>query len=416
MSPELADGLYGADDPANTVAAWPYRPLERAGRGGSATVWLARNATGQRVALKVGHGASERLRFADEAMRLTLAVSPALPALIDIGLVPAAACAALGVSPDAPYLALEWVDGAPLDPRSLSDAQRIPVALAVARDLGRALAELHAAGLAHGDVKPHNVLFDPTTRRARPIDLGLSEVISERRVVGATPRYLAPEHRSPGQGSDARARDLWALGLSLAELASAELAESERPAERVLELQLDALIERIVRPLLRASAGARPAADWVYRQARSELGDEETPVERRQRAAASLRRAYINVRRPWLTRVALGETLELRVSGLAAAWLGQAAAVLADVARVRGELATVGERKRHLVEDLGALDQERLLLRLLGPAERPLASLAAATDAELLERLERSISAQSPRNVEGLVLSPAARDDRPLDE
>jgi serine/threonine-protein kinase PknK len=412
MSPELANGPSG---PAGAVAGWPYQPLERAGRGGSATVWLARDHAGNRVALKVGHGAAERSRFAEEAMRLTLAISPALPTLLDVGLVPAAACAALGVSPDAPFLALEWVDGTALDPKSLHDAERTEVTLAVARDLGRALGELHAAGLAHGDVKPHNVLFDCRLRRARPIDLGLSELVSERRVVGGTPRYLAPEHRAPGQGSDARARDLWALGLLLAELASAAVAHGERPAELAHELRLDARVEGIIRPLLRASAGARPAADWVYRQAQSALGEEETREERRRRAAASLRRAYTSVRRPWLERVALGDTLELRVSGLAEVWLSQAALVLADVARVRGVSSPHGERRRHVVEDLGALDQERLLLRLLGPSEREAAALAAPTDAELLERLERSISTQSPRNVEGLVLSPAARDDRHLD-
>ena len=65
----------------------------------------------------------------------------------------------------------------------------------MARDLGRALADLHAAGLAHGDVKPHNVLFDAARGRARPVDLGLSELVAETRVTGATPRYLAPEYR-----------------------------------------------------------------------------------------------------------------------------------------------------------------------------------------------------------------------------
>jgi transcriptional regulator with GAF, ATPase, and Fis domain/tetratricopeptide (TPR) repeat protein len=416
MSPELADELCRTlDVGASSVAVWPYRVLERAGRGGSATVWLAHDERGSRLALKVGHEPTERARFAEEAMRLTLAVSPALPALLDIGLVPASACAALGVCPDAPFLALEWVDGTPLEPTSLPDAERTEVALVVARDLGRALSDLHSAGLAHGDVKPHNVLFDRRSGRARPVDLGLSELVSERRVVGGTPRYLAPEHRSPGLGSDARARDLWALGLLLAELASPIVARSDRPAECALELPLDARVARIVRALLRSAAGARPAADWVHRQAATALGWEETPEERRLRAAASLRRAYTSVRRPWLERVALGDTLELRVSGQAHAWLAQAAAVLTHVARVSGVPDPQNERRHHVVEDLGALDQERLLLRWIGPSEGSAAALAAPTDAALLARLERSISEQSPRNVEGLVLSPAARDERHLD-
>src|SRR5690606_36248599 len=206
MPPELTVGLE---------TEWGYRPLQRAGRGASASVWLARGARGQPVALKVGHSGAERARFASEATRLALAVSPALPALLELGLVPPAACPFFGVAVGAPFLALEWIEAVALDARGLPDADRAHVALIVARDMGRALADLHFVGLAHGDVKPDNVLIDLAAGRARPVDLGLSELVSERRVVGATPRYLAPEYRGAGLGSDARSRDLWALGLTL---------------------------------------------------------------------------------------------------------------------------------------------------------------------------------------------------------
>jgi serine/threonine-protein kinase PknK len=408
MPPELTAGLGGE---------WRYKPLERVGRGGSGSVWLARDASGARVALKVGHGASERARFAGEASRLALALSPALPALIEVGLVPVGIQSTLGSSPGAPYLALEWVEGIPLDPAALPAADRVHVALIVARDLGRALADLHSAGLAHGDVKPANVLYEPKAQRARPIDLGLSEMVTERGVVGATPRYLAPEYRGAGQGSDARARDLWALGLTLAELADEGVACSPDPAERARTCQLDPRLEPLVRPLLRSAAGARPAADWVHRRAAHALGEHESRTERHQRAHAALRRAYLSIRRPWLERVARGEALEMRVTGLAEQWLGRAAAIMTDVARVRGAGSAPGERRRLVVEDLSVLDQERLLLRLIGPSERGLGTLAAPSDAELLERLSRSIDEQTPRNVAGLVLSQPVRQrlERPLD-
>jgi serine/threonine-protein kinase PknK len=406
MPPELTPG------PGDE---WRYKPIERIGRGGSGSVWLARDAAGARVALKIGHGGTERERFAGEATRLALAMSPALPVLFEVGLVPAGACAFFGVPHGAPFLALEWLDGAALDPRRVPDADRVALALVVARDLGLALADLHAAGLAHGDVKPQNVLFDRVSQRARLVDLGLSEVVSERRVIGATPRYLAPEYRGAGAGSDARARDLWALGLTLAELADARVAESDSPAERVHTCQLDARLEPLARPLLRAAAGARPSAEWVHRQAASALGAVDLPERRRQRGAAALRRAYLSTRRPWLERVANGDVLELRVTGLAEQWLGRASAIMADVARVRGGSGAPSERRRHVVEDLAALDQQRLLLRLIGPAEQALGALTAETDAELLELLARSIDEQTPRHVEGLVLSHPAREARPLD-
>src|SRR5690606_14115328 len=114
-----------------------------------------------------GHSGAERVRFAGEATRLTLAVSPALPSLFEVGLVPAAACHSLEVAVGAPFLALEWMEGTALAPQALHDAERSTLALIVARDMGRALADLHGAGLAHGDVKPHNVLFHAATKRAR---------------------------------------------------------------------------------------------------------------------------------------------------------------------------------------------------------------------------------------------------------
>jgi len=397
------------------LAEWPYRLQERVGRGGSASVWLARDAAGQRVALKVGHGSAERELFASEAVRLVLAVSPALPALRGAGLMPAALGASCDAGSGAPFLALEWVEGSALDPRAVS-ADRVWLALVVARDLGRALADLHAAGFAHGDVKPGNVLFDAAAGRARPVDLGLSELAGERLLSGGTPRYLPPEYRGAGLGSDARARDLWALGLTLAELADERVAHSDAPGECVRQAPLDARIEPLIRPLLRAAAGARPSADWVHRRAASLLGSSEGPDERRERALASLRRAYLATRAPWLERAACGDVLELGVSGLAEVWLSEAAALMRSVAEVRGSSARA-ERRRHRVDDLGALDRQRMLVRLLGPAERP---LRARTDAELLAELERAIGEQSPRHVEGLVLAqsageqPAADVDDPI--
>ena len=135
---------------------------------------------------------------------------------------------------------------------------------------------------------------------------------------------------------------------------------------------------------------------------------------RRARARASLRRAYLSTRRPWLERVARGDTLELRVTGLAQLWLSEAATLMTEVAKVRG-IASSAERRRHVLDDLSALDQERLLLKLIGPSDRLLSVLTSQTDAELLERLERSIAEQSPRSVAGLVLTRTSNDSRKFD-
>jgi serine/threonine-protein kinase PknK len=386
-----------------------YRLEGEVGSGASGSVWRSAAADGTRVALKLGRGPAERGRFASEAMRLLLAGSSSLPALLDAGAVSASAAARLGVPAGTPYLALEWLAGSALDPVEIPEELRNEWALVVAQDVARALADLHAAGLAHGDVKPKNILFEPEQRRARLVDLGLSEAVSERRVQGATPRYLAPEARLAEADSDAGARDLWALGLTLAEIADASVAGAPHPAERAQQIQFEPRLEALIRPLLRSAGGARPGADWVFRRAALALGSEDSVSVRQERASAALRRAYLSTRRPVLERAARGDVLDLRVTGLGERWLRETVALLGQVAELRG-VSLSAERQRVVVADLSALERERFLLKLLGPSDPRLAPIVSDADAELLERLQRSIEEQSPRHVAGLVFGGRAHD------
>ena len=102
-------------------------------------------------------------------------------------------------------------------------------AWATLRPLASALAHAHSLGVAHGDVKPANLLFvDETLKLA---DFGLATEASDaespsaateaRRRVG-TPRYAAPEVCSPSPGAEtegsAFAADVWSLGCVFHEL------------------------------------------------------------------------------------------------------------------------------------------------------------------------------------------------------
>ena len=400
MPPELT---------VRTQHDWSYRLEREVGRGSSGCVWRAEAANGTPVALKLGRGPAERARFASEAMRLLLAGSASLPALLDAGAVSVVTGARLGVPAGTPYLALEWLPGNALDPAKIPDEQRGEWALVVARDIARAIADLHAAGLAHGDVKPKNILFEAGRLQAHLVDLGLCEAVNERRVQGATPRYLAPEARLAEADSDAGARDLWALGITLAEIAEPSVASAPHPAERAAQIQFEPRLEALIRPLLRSAAGARPGADWVFRRAALALGSEDSVSVRRERAAAALRRAYLSTRRPGLERAARGDVLDLRVTGLAERWLREATALLGQVAELRG-VSSSAERQRWVVTDLSALDRERFLLKLLGPSDPRLAPISSDSDAELLDRLQRSIEEQSPRHIAGLVFGGRAHD------
>jgi len=134
------------------------------------------------------------------------------------------------------YMVLEYLEGQDLE-AWLADSGKLPIDRAVEYVLQacEALAEAHAAGVVHRDLKPGN-LFLASRADGSPcikvLDFGISKVrglslgVTARAVdgpittetVGAmgSPPYLAPEQLSGGD-VDARA-DIWALGATLYEL------------------------------------------------------------------------------------------------------------------------------------------------------------------------------------------------------
>jgi transcriptional regulator with GAF, ATPase, and Fis domain len=369
-----------------------YRVERVVGRGATGTVVLATDENGARLALKIGHGAREQHLLADEAELLALAETPGMAGVLDAGLVP-------GPSGDRAYLALEWVDGQPLQPRSLDAGARTGTALAVARDLGDALASLHGMGLAHGDVKPENViLIGPASAHPRAVlvDLGLSAPADLAVPRGGTPRYLAPETYSTAISGDARARDLWALGLVVAELSSREVAEAAEPLARARSEGRDTDLDTIVRALLAPAPGARPSAEWVSQVARAALGEVEDPAAKVARRQRAVRRAYLFVRRAELLAVGRGRRSEVRVAGTAGAWLESARRLLERVAVLRG--ATPSDEHDALV-DLDALGRARWLTALVGSPAAGWPAPPVSSDSELALRLLESTEHVDPRSL-----------------
>lgn len=112
------------------------------------------------------------------------------------------ALAAHGELAGLPYVAIEHVRGAPLD-ELVAGVEPMPegAVRAVALDVARALAALHAKGWVHGDLAASNVMIDETGE-AKLVDLGLARRTGEARPeVAGTPGYLAPEAALPGEAS-----------------------------------------------------------------------------------------------------------------------------------------------------------------------------------------------------------------------
>jgi len=386
---------------------------ERLGSGATGSVFQATEGQVE-VALKVGHGSGQRPRFAEEAARLAWVGSPELAPLLDAGVVTDVVELPGGVRlpPGTPFLLLGRAEGTALDltaPRS--EAERTALALIVARDIGAALAALHGSGAAHGDVKPDNVVIARRGRSAvgaRLVDFGLATESTEVVPRGGTRRYLGPEVAS--RGGDARLRDLFALGLVLAETLSPDIARSERPDVGALP-SLPGEIGRIARALLAASPGARPSASWVERRARQVLGGVEPPERLLARRRAAVRRAYLTVRREEILVAARSEEVAIEVSGEAGVWLEEALRLARGVNELRSDTKPSG---RGRLTDLSPTGRLWFLANLVGPIGATWPSPTFADDASLIARLLERIEQREPESLTFAdLVAPAAALPRP---
>jgi hypothetical protein len=126
-----------------------------------------------------------------------------------------------------PYLAMQLVDGEPLDRILVDGPVPAPRALRVVRAIASALSETHAADVVHRDLKPTNVMWRRDRNgddRITLVDFGIAVAkpgnadatrLTANGLIG-TPHYMSPE-QAHGEVVDARA-DLYALGCLLFEL------------------------------------------------------------------------------------------------------------------------------------------------------------------------------------------------------
>ena len=200
----------------------PWQILQRVGRGGMATVYLAeRSGEGftQRAAVKLIAGGAhpEEIAARLEAERRILASleHPHIARLLDGG------TAADGT----PYLAMEYVEGEPID--RYCDSRRLSVAgrLELFRAVAGAVQAAHQSLVVHRDLKPSNILVTPEGD-VKLLDFGIAKLLvsDDTGQLPATrtgARLMTPEYASPEQVRGepiTTASDVYQLGLLLYEL------------------------------------------------------------------------------------------------------------------------------------------------------------------------------------------------------
>jgi eukaryotic-like serine/threonine-protein kinase len=209
-----------SDKPGDSIG--PYRLVRELGRGGMGAVWLAERSDGlinRPVALKLPHSAFPRAGLAERMARereiLATLTHPNIARLYDAGLTDAGQ----------PYLALEYVEGQPIDVYCQQHQLGLKQRLALFAQLSGAMAYAHGKLVVHRDLKPANVLVT-ADGQVRVLDFGIAKLLHDNRTQATqltelSGRALTPDYASPEQILGAPltvTSDVYSLGVVLYEL------------------------------------------------------------------------------------------------------------------------------------------------------------------------------------------------------
>ena len=211
-----------------------YRITAELGAGGMGEVYLAEDARlGRRAAVKflpvdVAAAAGPRRRFLAEARAASALSHPHVCVVYDVG----------ETDDGRLFIAMEFVDGRPLDAVVRDGPLEVPRAVEIAAQVADALDAAHARGVVHRDVKPANIRL--TDRgQVKVLDFGIAKRVPRPKTAGGgdgdggndttadlghtptgepvgTPAYMSPE-QALGRAVDHRT-DIFSAGVVLYEL------------------------------------------------------------------------------------------------------------------------------------------------------------------------------------------------------
>jgi len=287
-----------------------YRLEELIGRGGMGEVYRAIDTRLQRpVAVKLmrdtkGEVGQAVHRFLREARAASALNHPNIVVVHDIG----------ETSEGRHYIVQEFISGETLRAQMAGQIP-LPTLLDIGRQIARALAAAHAAGIVHRDIKPENVMVrgDGYAKvldfgLARVPDVGTSTTTTHARtdthsgVLLGTMAYMSPEQaRGAPAGAPA---DVFALGITLYEMAAgrrpfvaptmpavltAILLEEPVPLSRV-NPSVPPGLENLVHRMLAKDAHLRPLASEVEEELALLASGESRPTAFQRSPALAERR------------------------------------------------------------------------------------------------------------------------------
>ena len=271
---EISEQDRGVPDAVRDALAGRYTIEHELGRGGMATVYLARDERhGRPVALKLLYRdllSSASPSRADALFQREIQFAarlshPHILPLYDSG--------AVG---DVLYYIAPYVDGETLRER-LRRTGRLPIpeAIRLLRDVTRALGHAHRLGVVHRDIKPANILLNkegdalvadfgvarglaaaqdsigPSDPQLPSGEIALTDTADPRWIeytdggaILGTPAYMAPEQVPGGRGIDHRA-DLYALGAVAYEVLTGTSPFAGRPTQEQLAAHVSEMPEPI---------------------------------------------------------------------------------------------------------------------------------------------------------------------------
>ena len=276
----------------------PYRLIRRIGSGGMGVVYLAHDASGTEVALKL-----VRPELADDPT-----FRPRFRREVQAGQRVSGVCTAkyldADLESDRPYLVTEFVAGG-----NLADyvAANGPLAgdqlVGLAVGLAEAIVAIHASGVIHRDLKPSNVLMAATGPKV--VDFGISHAadgtsVTQSGVILGSPAWMAPEQAQGRESTSAVDVFSWGATVAFAATGRSPFGEGRPEAiiYRVVHEEpdlggVDTRIRPVVAEALQKDPLARPTSDQaLVSVVRSAMGGSIPPGDSDAMATVALDRTW----------------------------------------------------------------------------------------------------------------------------